>query len=205
MSQSEPTVFIVDDDPGVLKGLRLLVKSVKMNVQTFSAAQDFLDSYDPVQPGCLVLDVRMPDIGGLEVQRILQERDIDIPVIILTGYADVQVAVRAMKQGAIDFLEKPFSGEGLLALIRSTVAKDAQNRQKQAAQESMRAQLMSLTPRQRQVMDLIVAGKRNKVIALELGVSQKTVEFHRANIMRKMGVDSATELVRLVAETRIMR
>jgi len=197
MTQSEPTVFIVDDDPSVLKGLCLLVKSVKLNVETYSSAQEFLDSYNPDRPGCLLIDMRMPGISGLELQKILQSRNILIPTIIITGYAEVTDAVQAMKKGAIDFIEKPFNGQYLLDQIHKGIAEDAQIRKKQAQQQVVSARLALLTPREREVMDLVIAGKANKVIALELGLSMKTVEFHRAHMMKKMKVDSVAELVDL--------
>ncbi len=197
MTQSEPTVFIVDDDPSVLKGLCLLMKSVKLNVETYSSAQEFLDSYKPDQPGCLLIDMRMPGISGLELQEILHSRNILIPTIIITGYGEVTDAVQAMKKGAIDFIEKPFNGQYLLDQVHKSIAKDAQIRKKQAQQQVVLASLALLTPREREVMDLVIAGKANKNIARELGLSIKTVEFHRAHMMKKMKVDSVAELVDL--------
>jgi len=197
MTQSEPTVFIVDDDPSVLKGLSRLMKSVKLNVETYSSAQEFLDSYNPVQPGCLLIDMRMPGISGLELQEILQSRNILIPTIIITGYGEVTDAVQAMKKGAIDFIEKPFNGQYLLDQVHKAIAEDAQIRKKQAQQQVVSASLALLTSREREVMDLVITGKANKVIALELGLSMKTVEFHRAHMMKKMKVDSVAELVDL--------
>ncbi len=197
MTQSEPTVFIVDDDPSVLNGLRLLMKSVKLDVETYSSAQDFLDSYNSDQPGCLLIDMRMPGISGLELQKILQGRNILIPTIIITGYGEVTDAVQAMKRGAIDFIEKPFNGQYLLDQVHRGIAEDVQIRKKQAQQQVVSASLALLTPREREVMDLVIAGKANKVIALELGLSMKTVEFHRAHMMKKMKADSVAELVDL--------
>ena len=197
MTQSEPTVFIVDDDPSVLEGLRVLMKSVKLNVETYSSAQEFLDSYNPDRPGCLLIDMRMPGISGLELQEILHSRNILIPTIIITGYGEVMDAVQAMKKGAIDFIEKPFKGQYLLDQVHKGIAEDAQIRKKQAQQQVVSASLALLTPREREVMDLVIAGKANKVIALELGLSMKTVEFHRAHMMKKMKVDSVAKLVDL--------
>ena len=197
MTQSEPTVFIVDDDPSVLKGLSRLMKSVKLKVEAYSSAQEFLDSYNPVQPGCLLIDMRMPGISGLELQEILQSRNILIPTIIITGYGEVTDAVQAMKKGAIDFIEKPFNGQYLLDQVHKAIAEDAQIRKKQAQQQVVSASLALLTPREREVMDLVITGKANKVIALELGLSMKTVEFNRAHMMKKMKVDSVAELVDL--------
>ena len=198
MTQSEPTVFIVDDDPSVLKGLSRLMKSVKLNVEIYSSAQEFLDSYNPDQPGCLLIDMRMPGISGLELQEILQSRNILIPTIIITGYGEVTDAVQAMKKGAIDFIEKPFNGQYLLDQVHKGIAEDAQIRKKQAQQQVVSASLALLTPREREVMDLVITGKANKVIALELGLSMKTVEFHRAHMMKKMKVDSLAVLVDLL-------
>ena len=173
------------------------MKSVKLNVETYSSAQEFLDSYKPDQPGCLLIDMRMPGISGLELQEILQSRNILIPTIIITGYGEVTDAVQAMKKGAIDFIEKPFNGQYLLDQVHKGIAEDAQIRKKQAQQQVVLASLALLTPREREVMDLVIAGKANKVIALELGLSMKTVEFHRAHMMKKMKVDSVAELVDL--------
>ena len=198
MTQSEPTVFIVDDDPSVLKGLCLLMKSVELNVETYSSAQEFLDSYNPDRPGCLLIDMRMPGISGLELQEILQSRNILIPTIIITGYGEVMDAVQAMKKGAIDFIEKPFNGQYLLDQVHKAIAEDTQIRKKQAQQQVVSASLALLTPREREVMDLVIAGKANKVIACELGLSIKTVEFHRAHMMKKMKVDSVAVLVDLL-------
>lgn len=195
MIQSEPTVFIVDDDSSVLKGLSRLMKSVELNEETYSSAQDFLDSYNPEQPGCLLIDMRMPGISGLELQEILQSMNILIPTIIITGYGEVTDAVQAMKNGAIDFIEKPFKGQYLIDQVHKAIAEDAQIRKKQAQQQVVSASLALLTPREREVMDLVIAGKANKVIALELGLSMKTVEFHRAHVMKKMKADSVAELV----------
>ena len=198
MTQSEPTVFVVDDDPAVLRGLRLLMKSVKLNVETYLSAQEFLDDYDPAQPGCLLLDLRMPGISGLELQEILRTRNIPIPIIIITGYGEVSAAVQAMQKGAVDFLEKPFNDQVLVDQIQKAIAEDAQIRQQRAEQEAVLARLALLTPREREVMDLVIAGKSNKVIASQLGISPKTVEFHRSHIMKKMKVGSVAELVALV-------
>ena len=198
MTQSEPTVFVVDDDPAVLRGLRLLMKSVKLNVETYLSAQEFLDDYDPAQPGCLLLDLRMPGISGLELQEILRTRNIPIPIIIITGYGEVSAAVQAMQKGAVDFLEKPFNDQVLVDQIQKAIAEDAQIRQQRAEQEAVLARLALLTPREQEVMDLVIAGEPNKVIARQLGISPKTVEFHRSHIMKKMKVGSVAELVALV-------
>jgi len=198
MAEFEPTVFIVDDDSAVLKGLRLLIKSVNINAETYLSANNFWQSYDPARPGCLLLDVRMPGMSGLELQKKLQESNINIPIIIMTGYGDVSVATQALKNGAMDVVEKPCSGDILLDQIKKAFAEDAQNRRLQAVRDMLAARLASLTPRERQVMDFIIDGKPNKNIAIALGISQKTVEFHRSNVMKKMKADSAVGLLRLM-------
>jgi len=200
MTEYEPTVFLVDDDAAMLKSLSLLIKSVGLEAEAYLSAQDFLDSYDPARPGCLVLDVRMPGMSGLELQDMLLKQGITIPVIIITGHADVPVAVQTLKKGAMDFLEKPFSDQVLLERIRDAVSQDAEIRKERTVQEAVQQRIAMLTPREREVMNFVVAGKLNKVIASALGLSQKTVEFHRARVMKKMMVDSVAELVMLVTK-----
>ncbi len=163
MTQSEPTVFVVDDDSAVLKGLQLLIKSVGMNVEIYLSAQEFLDSYDPVRPGCLVLDIRMPAMSGLELQEMLQKKKIRIPIIIITGYGDVPVAVQAMKKGAVDLIEKPFSDQVLLDRIQNSIAEDIQARQKEAERKELESRLALLTPRERQVMQRTTVDINNTI------------------------------------------
>lgn len=194
---SEPTVFVVDDDPDLRAVLSNLIASVGLAVETFSSAQEFLDRYDPSRAGCLVLDVRMPGQSGLDLQRELARRDATLPVIIITGFAEVHLAVRALKGGAIDFIEKPFSNQVLLDRIEEAIRRDRQARQEKERRGRFAERLATLTPREREVMERVVAGKPNKVIATELGLSLKTVEGHRAHVMEKMQVDSLAELVRL--------
>jgi two-component system response regulator DctR len=198
MSQARPTVFIVDDDEAVRKGLRTLMETVNLGVETFDSAQAFLDAYDPSQAGCLLLDVRMPGMSGLWLRDKLVEKDIKIPIIFITGHGDLPMAVEAVKKGAFDFLEKPVGDQRLLDTVQAALAKDAELRQQLAAQEVVAARLALLTPRERQVLELVSAGKLNKVIASELGVSESTVERHRAGVMEKMQVDSVAELVTFV-------
>lgn len=193
----DSTVFVVDDDPAVRDAVRQVVLSVGLAVETYSTSQEFLDKYDPARPGCLVLDVRMPGRSGLDLQRELSQRGIALPVIIITGYADVYLAVRALKAGALDFIEKPFSSQVLLERIEEAIEKDRQARKENATRAEFAVRLDSLTPRERQVMDLVVDGQPNKAIAAELGLSLKTVEGHRAHVMEKMKVSSLAELVRL--------
>jgi RNA polymerase sigma factor (sigma-70 family) len=193
----QPTVFIVDDNPAIRKSLRWLIESVGMQVQTHESAQDFLDRYDPSRPGCVVLDVRMPGLSGLELQETLRERDIDIPIIIVTGYADVPMAVRAMRAGAVDFIEKPVSDQLLLDDIQRAIAQDAQNRQYSAEHRILNERISRLTPREHQVMQKVVDGLSSREIATEFSVSIKTVESHRAKIMKKMGATNAPHLIRM--------
>jgi FixJ family two-component response regulator len=197
MSEFNPTVFIVDDDLAMRDSLYWLIESVGFAVKTYAKAQAFLEEYLPSQPGCLVLDVRLPGLSGLELQDYLLAHKIRLPVIIITGYAEVPMAIRALKQGAVDFLEKPFSHQLLLDRIRQAVEMDVQTRLQEAESADIAARLALLTPREREVMEQVVAGKANKVIAYELDLSQKTVEVHRANMMKKMQANSLAELVHL--------
>lgn len=200
MMTFEPTVFVVDDDEAVCRALRLLIKSAGMNAQTYASAEQFLDGYKPSRPGCLLLDIQMPGMNGLALQEQLAQRKLKIPVIIITGHGDVPMAVRAMKLGAVDFIEKPFRDQALLDHIKRAIDQDAQDRRDQAELDQIEQRLGLLSRRERQVMDLVVTGKLNKVIAYKLGIAQKTVEFHRANVMRKMRVKSLAELVQLAVK-----
>jgi len=193
-----PTVFVVDDDPAVRDSLRLLLESVGLTVATFAAAHQFLDAADPGQPGCVLLDIRMPGMSGLELQRRLLTRGINLPVIIITGHGDVTTAVQAMKTGAVDFLEKPFNDQVLLDLIHDAINRDLDFRRTSAEQSEVKRRLASLSPREAEVLELIIAGKANKVIAYELNIREKTVEAHRAKIMDKMHARAAADLVRIV-------
>jgi len=190
----DPTIFVVDDDETLRGSLRWLLESLRHNVQTYASAREFLSSYDPVQPGCLVLDIRMPEISGLQLQEILTKRGICIPVIMITGHADIAMAVRAMKAGAIDFIEKPFNDQELLERVQQALALDARLRREEAQRRIIIGRLDMLTPREREVLERVVSGKHNKMIAAELGISMKTVEACRAKVMNKMGVNSAVEL-----------
>ena len=198
MSELKPIVFIVDDDEVVRNTIGQLIESVHLKAKRFASGQNFLDSYDPAQPGCLVLDVRMPGMSGIQLQSKLREKDIHIPIIFITGHGDVPMAVRAVKNGAVDFIEKPFRNQALLDQIQEALARDTQLRKKQSFQKAGKDKLGLLTKRERQVLDLVKDGKSNKVIANTLGVSQRTVEGHRANIMEKLEVQSVAELVTFV-------
>jgi len=196
----EPTVFIVDDDAAVRRFLSGLIQSVELRVEAFASARDFLEAYEPGQPGCLVLDVRMPGMSGLELQRELAERAIDLPVIVLTGHGNVQVAVHAMKAGAADFVEKPFDNELLLDRIQKAVAESVRARGERIKRIEIAERMQLLTPREREVLDLVVAGQTNKGVARRLDISEKTVEIHRANVMRKMQAKSLADLVKMATD-----
>jgi FixJ family two-component response regulator len=192
----EPTVFVVDDDPAFRKSVTWLVGSVGLAVEAFPDAPSFLQRAHPGIAGCVVADLRMPGLSGLDLQSELSRLGVRIPVILITGYADVPAAVRAMKAGAVDFLEKPMGGQELLDRIREALERDATSRASSAHRADLEARYAKLTARERQVLHEIVAGKPNKIVAAELGVSPKTVEVHRARVMEKMGVDSLADLVR---------
>ena len=192
------TVFIVDDDGGVRESLRRLTEAAGLKVLTFATVQAFMQHYDPATPGCLVLDVRMPGMSGLDLQERLATQEIRVPVIFISGHADVPIAVRALKAGAVDFLEKPFEQQQLLESITRAIALDSKIRKCQSQRALITGRMTRLTPRERQVMDLVVVGKPNKQIASNLRISQKTVEAHRASVMKKLQANSAAELVRIV-------
>ncbi|MHC5060518.1 MAG: response regulator transcription factor [Planctomycetota bacterium] len=203
MCEIEQTVFIVDDDQAVLKGIKILVESIGIKAETFVSARDFLDGHSPARWGCLVLDIRMPEISGLELQKVLKERRISLPIIIVTGHGDAPTAVEAMKEGAFDFIEKPFSEQILLGKIQRALAQDAQARRADAEIARIKTKFAKLTKKEHEVMEFVVAGNSSKKIAFELGVSHKTVEAHRTNIMEKLGVKSAVQLTRLAMEANL--
>ncbi len=194
---SEPAVFIVDDDSAVRESLRELVGTVGLIVETYASFRAFLDAYNRDRPGCLVLDVRMPGVSGIEGLETLKAEGITIPVIVITAYGDVQTAVRAMKGGAVEFLEKPFNSQVLLDCIQRCVEGDAAGRQERARRATILAHRALLTPRERQVMDLVVAGEPNRAIAQQLGIARRTVEAHRARVMHKMRATTIQVLVRM--------
>lgn len=190
-------VFIVDDDPGMRNSTRWLVESLGLPVCTYGTAREFLAEFDSCATGCLILDVRMPDMSGLEVQEELRSRGSKIPIIFVTGYGEVATAVRALKSGALDFVEKPFSDQFLLDRVRAAVEADMSASKKRAEAAERAERLQRLTPRERQVLDLVRAGLPNKAIAVELNISDKTVEYHRANFMKKLRAGSLAELFKL--------
>ena len=193
-----PVVFVVDDDPAMRDSLRWLIESTGVQVETFPDAQTFLARIRPELPGCLVLDVRMPGMSGLDLQAELHRRGIGLPTIVLTGHAEVPMAVRAVKAGAIDFIEKPFSDQLLLDRVGQGIEMDREARESRARRADVLRRLSLLTQREREVLDLVVGGRANKEIAATLGLSTKTVEVHRSHVMDKMRASSVAELVRLV-------
>ena len=195
----EPTVFVIDDDKAVRHFLRGLIASVNLRVEAFASAQEFLAAYRSSSPGCLLLDIRMPGMSGLELQQELSVRGIDLPVIVLTGHGNVQVAVHAMKAGAVDFIEKPFNNELLLDRVQKAVAKSVDTYENRIKRDEILNRRKLLTPRERQVLDLVVAGESNKGIARHLHISEKTVEIHRAHVMGKMQAKSLADLVKIVS------
>ncbi len=194
---SEPTVFIVDDDLAVARSLRWLIESVQLKVETFASAQAFLDGYDAAKSGCLVLDVRMPGMSGIELQERLTMQRIRVPIIFITGHGDVQMAVRAVQAGAFDFIEKPFNDQDLLDRIQRAISFDSEQRARDSQRSRLSALFASLTTREREVMDLVVEGMSNKAVANTLGLSAKTVEVHRAKVMEKMNARSVSDLVKM--------
>ena len=200
VSSQEPTVFVVDDDDAVRDSLMELVDSVGLNAEEYASAQAFLDSYDGRRPGCLVLDIRMPGMSGLDLQDRLTEKGSALPIIFITGHGDVPMAVRAMQHGAVDFIQKPFRDQELLDRINDALEKGNESFAVQEQQEEFAARVRSLTQREREVMEMIVNGKANKVIAIDLGLSQRTVELHRARVMEKMKARTLADLVRMVTK-----
>jgi FixJ family two-component response regulator len=196
-SKRKPVVYIVDDDDGMRRAVSLLITTVGYAPIAFARAGEFLAKYDPAQPGCLVLDVRMPEMSGLEVQQQLNRTGAMLPVILISGHGDIPMAVQAMKDGAFDFLQKPFRDQELIDRINSALKLDAENRQSVDRKADLKGRSESLTPREREVMALVVDGKANKVIAIDLGLSERTVEIHRANVMEKMGARSVAHLVKM--------
>jgi FixJ family two-component response regulator len=194
------TVIVVDDDEAVRASLRLLLKSVGLECKSYGSAAEFLAAYDARQPGCLVLDVRMPGMSGLELQQELNLRGAVIPVIFITGHGDVPMAVEAMQHGAFDFLQKPFRDQELLDRIQKALQRDRESRAELQQQDKIRARRETLTPREREVLQLMTRGRPNKLMAVDLGLSQRTIEIHRARVMEKMQASSLAQLVRMTLE-----
>jgi FixJ family two-component response regulator len=203
MKDERPVVYVVDDDPSVVKSLERLLRSVGYQVETFTSALDFLDFPCRDSPGCLILDVQMPELSGLELQERLGAREIALPIVFITGHGTVPVSVQAMKAGAVDFLEKPFLDKDLLQVIGGAVATDRQGKQEQRSLRKLRERLKTLTPREYEVFGLVVTGMLNKQIAFDLGTSEKTIKVHRARAMEKLGAESLAELVRIAEKLGI--
>jgi len=193
----ETTVYVVDDDDGMRRALHTLLNTVGFKTSVYSRPSEFLENFHPDAPGCLVLDIRMPEMSGLEVQQHLNAIGSMLPVIFITGHGDVPMAVQAMKEGALEFIQKPFRDQDLIDRINHALIQDTQNRSSLARRAEVLHRVESLTPRERQVMDLVVEGAANKVIAIDLGLSERTVEVHRAKVMEKMGSRSVAHLVKL--------
>ena len=194
---SPPTVFIVDDDPAIRIAMQALMESVGIRHEVFASGDDFLERIDDSAAGCLVLDIRMPGLGGLELQEELLRRDSTLPVIFITGHGDVPMAVKAMQKGAVDFIQKPFRDQDLLDRVRNALTTDRRRREEKQKHALVQERVLRLTRREREVFDLVVTGKPNKVIAFDLGVSQRTVEIHRARVMEKMQARSLADLVKM--------
>lgn len=201
--KTEETVFVVDDDAAVRDSLRALLESAAFRVEDFGSAATFLDSSAPERPGCLVVDIRMPDMDGLALQEELVRRRIALPAIVMTGHADVPLAVRAMKAGAVDFIEKPFKDEVLLDGVARALETGRQQRNQTGVAEAAKRRVAGLTQREREVLEHLVAGRANKMIAHELDISPRTVEVHRANLMEKMQARTLSDLVRMALEAGI--
>lgn len=196
-TEQAPTVFIVDDDPAIRFAMQALMDSVNIQHEIFGSADEFLETVPDQRPGCLVLDIRMPGLGGLELQQELIEHGNSLPIIFITGHGDVPMAVEAMQKGAVDFIQKPFRDQDLLDRITEALKTDKDRREEQQKHAEVAARVERLTNREHEVFDLVVTGKPNKVIAYELGVSQRTVEIHRARVMEKMQARSLADLVKM--------
>jgi FixJ family two-component response regulator len=202
MKEPDPIVFVIDDDALIRDGIRSLIRSIGLRAETFASASDFMRAKRPDAPACLILDVRMPGLSGLDLQRQLSDADIDIPIIFITGHGDIPMSVRAMKDGAMEFLTKPVRGQDLLDAVQKAVARDRALRLERAEISAIRKRFDSLTPRETEVLNLVVAGLLNKQIADQLGTSELTIKTHRAHVMEKTHAESLAHLVRMAERLR---
>jgi FixJ family two-component response regulator len=198
------TVFLVDDDPGILRALSRLLRAERLDARSFSSPREFLDGHDPALPGCAIIDVAMPGLDGLNLQQVLASAGIQRPIIFLSGRSNIAISVRAMKAGAIDFLTKPVDGKDLLAAVRRAAAIDRQWRRQKTELSEVLQKLAALTPREREVLQHVVAGRLNKQIAATLGTVEKTIKVHRARVMEKMHTRSIVELIRMTQRAGIV-
>jgi RNA polymerase sigma factor (sigma-70 family) len=205
MNDIQGTVFIVDDDAGMRKGLARLCQSVGLRAKVFESAREFLGATPTDSPACLLLDLRMPGLSGLDLQAELAARDVQVPIVFISGHGDIPASVQAMKAGAVDFLTKPFKDKNLVAVIRESLAKDIRLRAAQGQRAAIEQRLRSLTPREREVFDLVIKGLLNKQIAAELGTSEQTVKVHRGRVMEKMQVESVAELVQAALVAGVLK
>lgn len=203
MSQASPTVFVVDDDAAVCRALSRLISSVALQARTYTSAREFLNTAHPERPCCLVLDVRLPDLNGLDLQAKLAQTDCNMPIIFITGHGDIPMSVRAMKAGAIEFLSKPFKDQDLLDAIQQAIERDKLATKERAELSELRSRYVSLTPREAEVLPLLVSGLANKAVAARLGTTEKTIKVHRAHVMQKMKASSFADLVRIAQRLQI--
>ena len=199
------SVFIVDDDEQVRNALILLMESVGLNVESYCSAQDYLSAFDSTKAGCLVLDVRMPGMSGLDLQARLAAEKIHPPIIIITGHGDVPMAVKAVSAGAIDFIEKPFNNQAMLDSVHKAIELDAVQRGESSRLEEIKTHYKTLTPREKEVLQSVIEGKRNKIIAYDLNISQSTVEAHRSKVMEKMNAGSLSDLMRMAISLKLIQ
>jgi FixJ family two-component response regulator len=202
-STDQPIVFVVDDDASMRQALARLLQSVQLRVEVFASPQEFLQSERPNVPSCLVLDVRLPGLSGLDFQAELAKADIRVPIVFITGHGDIPMSVRAMKAGAVDFLAKPFRDQDLLDAVTAAIQRDQKRREHENAMTDLRAHFSSLTPREREIMALVASGLMSKQIAAEVGLSEITVKVHRSHLMKKMGARSVADLVRMAGALEV--